>query len=777
MTNEHLDALKASVEALKSEADKMSAIIAQYEEPETPPPPPPPPPPFPPNSYFVDSANGSDTNDGKSAAMAWKTWSKAAAFTFPASSHLFLKSGSLFTGSMIVPANVTVDIYGGTTKVTFSGLRDIKGTTADWTQEASNPNAWTRTVPASIQSRDWAIVNGRGMFGGKVGPATAVNAPGKYSRLSGTTICIYSVGNPATVYDTIENIIDAGNGLQFKAAGGTVRNIIFKGFRTGIWLTTPNNTVEDCEIWFTTNGGLVLSSGGNVVRRTPGYLTGTTVGGHGIYIAIPRIGTNPITAINHIYDSPNYGSGEDNFQQNGGGGADTPADNITTHLIATKPKSMWLWKSLENAIDVKRGLLVLEGPGMASCGPLQQATVTTQAICRGVVNRGWSLRHAGNGVAIQNQEQNHNKFDSQKSFYYSETNVPWFGVYNGQDHTSAFDIFWSPKSSATGLTSGSFTATHSTFLCGYSGINPQIRSSAATLFASITHDGVDAGQGNYTATLAETNVRGSVFGTGVKIRITGLTGESAAYNGLHLLTATGLATGKYTFKVPIASNPPATATLTGLTITVFATLGALKNNLVFGGNRALFIQGADCLPISLGGSTFIGAPFDGGLAAYGSKFYTAAQVTSDAAVAGNLKFDTGGKAGGSTWRASVTPISNCFEYDTAATISVTDKVATVTSSVIKPTAVGQPVGITASGDVSLHGIHFVKSIGTGSFTFNMEYDSPDVASRTCTATQFKPKATSPAHGSAPVVDAGSITTDVLGNPMPASGRNFGAVQG
>ena len=144
--------------------------------------------------------------------------------------------------------------------------------------------------------------------------------------------------------------------------------------------------------------------------------------------------------------------------------------------------------------------------------------------------------------------------------------------------------------------------------------------------------------------------------------------------------------------------------------------------------------------------------------------YTGAQTTSNTASAGNLRNDTSALLGGSTWRVDETStgVQQSIIYDTAATISVvagvvltsTPAVATVTSSTIVPTAVGQPVGITGSTNVALHGIHFVKSIHSGGFKFDVEVDTPTASAITCTATQFRPKSTSQSYQTAPIISTG-----------------------
>lgn len=760
-----------------------------------PPPSEPPDPPLP--TYYVDPSIGIDSNDGLTPATPWATWDKAQGFVYPESEvAVNLKAGSVFNDTMSVPLKVKrVDTYGGAAKATFTLCQNIKGTTSDWTQDGTNPVAWSRTITSNNTSKDWVLFNGGALnkFNRKMGSVALITAVGDYARLTTTTAHVYSVGNPATEYNTIENIVynvsePPGIFIGGTHTGCTVRNIISKGQAVGL-TCGANNTIEDCEIWFTSNKGILLSGAHNTtLLNTPSYFTGTTAGGNGIFVAqITRVGSDPVTCITEIIDSPNYGAFEDNYQMV----ADTTPhvdDNYVCRMIATAPKSMWFTGNRENTLDIKGGLIELIGPGTCDSGV--QGTTSFQGFSRGLKNRGWSLRETRSGVTcVQMQELNFNKFDSEKSFYYAESANAMNSTQNGQPHTSVGDVFWGCANgtlAVVSIASGSLSALHSSFIgIGTTSTGVEFKTGNMTTgIDSLVHDGVDDGTGHYTATISENITDVPNFSDGGLFRLSGMSGTSAAYHGLYTMSnCTCSAVGQHTtasFPVPIASSPPATANLTGIVMTRYGVIGTMQNNLLSSATIPLEVQAADCLPVLATGANYV-SEWSAGinrLVEYlPATYYTAAQVISNTAAAGNLRHDTGIKLGGSTWVAEEASGSTpTIIYDTAATISVTNKVATVTSSVIVPTAVGQPVGITGSSNVGMHGIHFVKSIGSGFFTFDAEYDDPDFTAITCTTTQFRPKTTSAGYQTSPTISL-DITTDVLSQEIPATGRHYGAVMG
>jgi hypothetical protein len=54
-------------------------------------------------TFYVDSAAGSDSNDGTTSSSAWKSLNKVNAQTFQAGDHILLKAGSVWTGQQLIP--------------------------------------------------------------------------------------------------------------------------------------------------------------------------------------------------------------------------------------------------------------------------------------------------------------------------------------------------------------------------------------------------------------------------------------------------------------------------------------------------------------------------------------------------------------------------------------------------------------------------------------------------------------------------------------------------
>ncbi len=86
-------------------------------------------------AYYVDATGGNDTNTGKSPAAPWKNISKINAITFQPGDSILLKSGSVWSGQLLLQGSgtkekpVIVDAYGGTQKPRIDG-NGIIGTAA-----------------------------------------------------------------------------------------------------------------------------------------------------------------------------------------------------------------------------------------------------------------------------------------------------------------------------------------------------------------------------------------------------------------------------------------------------------------------------------------------------------------------------------------------------------------------------------------------------------------------------------------------------------------------
>jgi hypothetical protein len=82
-------------------------------------------------TYYVDSVNGNDTNDGTSTSTAWRTLSKVNSMTFQPGDHILFKAGCTWTGQLMPQGSgssgspIVIDMYGTGSKPVI----DANGTT------------------------------------------------------------------------------------------------------------------------------------------------------------------------------------------------------------------------------------------------------------------------------------------------------------------------------------------------------------------------------------------------------------------------------------------------------------------------------------------------------------------------------------------------------------------------------------------------------------------------------------------------------------------------
>ena len=74
-------------------------------------------------TFYVDSVNGSDSNNGTSTTSAWQSLNKVSGHTFHAGDHILLKAGSKWTGQQLAPKGsgatgnpIYIDMYGSGNK-------------------------------------------------------------------------------------------------------------------------------------------------------------------------------------------------------------------------------------------------------------------------------------------------------------------------------------------------------------------------------------------------------------------------------------------------------------------------------------------------------------------------------------------------------------------------------------------------------------------------------------------------------------------------------------
>jgi hypothetical protein len=83
-------------------------------------------------TYYIDCAQGDDSNSGNSAALPWKSLANVNATMFAPGDHILLKSGSTFTGQLWPKGSgterqpIVIDKYGGDAKPVINGAGEVE---------------------------------------------------------------------------------------------------------------------------------------------------------------------------------------------------------------------------------------------------------------------------------------------------------------------------------------------------------------------------------------------------------------------------------------------------------------------------------------------------------------------------------------------------------------------------------------------------------------------------------------------------------------------------
>jgi hypothetical protein len=214
-------------------------------------------------TYFVDSAAGSDANDGLSASAAWKTLARTSKGTLAAGSSVLLKRGGWWR-EQLVPASgaqgapVTYGAYGSGPKPRISAAVS-RPLATDWSSDGSGD--WTCSPGCGLDVGNVLFVQGSSIACGVKRWSMSALAGEKdfYYDEGSDTIYLRSASDPGSQgYDDIELAIDApivdetgkswitysGLDLRYGGAHG-----IGGGETRGI-------AVEDCEISWVGGGKL-----------------------------------------------------------------------------------------------------------------------------------------------------------------------------------------------------------------------------------------------------------------------------------------------------------------------------------------------------------------------------------------------------------------------------------------------------------------------------------------------------------------------------------------
>lgn len=185
-------------------------------------------------NYYVSSSGGSDSNNGTSAATAWKTFSAAGnhinAGGFSAGDVIYLKRGDVWNEQLIPPASgasgnpIQFDAYGtGTAPVITAATPILPWTsnpgTTPWTAVAGS--TWKATISTGITSGTLNMVKFGNVYGRKqpYGTGCPNSIVSKYDWcLSWPYLYVYSPAgvNPVVTYGadgSIVPVVAQGSGL------------------------------------------------------------------------------------------------------------------------------------------------------------------------------------------------------------------------------------------------------------------------------------------------------------------------------------------------------------------------------------------------------------------------------------------------------------------------------------------------------------------------------------------------------------------------------------
>jgi hypothetical protein len=667
------------------------------------------------DAYYIDSVAGDDANAGTELAP-WATplpLIGRAGGVEGDPKLVYIKKGSSFTGMGIkVDTNYwTIGTYGpGSDPVTFNNLVSIKGTTNDWTDEGSN--RWSRSGFASTggtsdHGRDQVVFDGVG--GIWCTTTSAINAATEWRRVDSTgKIWVYSTSNPATAFTTLEHVPDVADGaatgqaIEFPniAKGihvdGGFCNIDsagfeFYGFTRFVYVEGGSSDVviENWKFQFgyqgiildnALNNGLVTDD----VHFGPGKIfdTGLYDGSSAIYL---RQGVVTAAYFDDIHvDAQNA---EDGFQM---GGNNSSFEMRTAYVTGCRFE-----RTAENPIDTKVGDLILVDC-FAQADETQQTCVTSQGHANMFKARNCCLSGLDGQPAVQVHEGYKNYADIERCMLFSDESSVYFQVASGAASRFAFNVACTTFNTDSEIlridNTSEGTFIHNTTVAfsttGSVAVSFEDTPVSGGVTSIIRTPGAAVG-GFYEYTIIKT----AGLGNFRDIRISGLTGASAELNSLtgEYYTLTDVSSASDTSsKILVAASqfagsPIDTVVLTGISITYFAKVDRLANNLLSGYAAVHSAIGAvlDIENAAAIQSDFVNEPNfvtgSGALVKYPSTTtYTAAQVISDVAAGGNLSFDTGGKLGGSTWKSGTTqactPVSvtsiTCDGY--YATVACTD---------------------------------------------------------------------------------------------------------
>ncbi len=228
-------------------------------------------------TYFVDSENGSDLNNGTTEINAWKTLAKVSSVTLSPGDIVLLKRGGTWReqlnirGSGVEGLPITFGAYGSGNAPEILGSESIAG----WTEVS--PDIWKADLAASVNWL-WFISDGNINWGNKVSSLGYLQNEFDFFTAS-KAVYVYSNGNPLPKYHIEGSVREYG-------IIGTARNYInvenlnFRFlYKAGIKIERGNNWIisgntfsysgeNDTEKW---GDGVMIYGSNNIIRNNTSY--------------------------------------------------------------------------------------------------------------------------------------------------------------------------------------------------------------------------------------------------------------------------------------------------------------------------------------------------------------------------------------------------------------------------------------------------------------------------------------------------------------------------
>ena len=202
-------------------------------------------------TYFVDATGGSDSNNGLSTGLPWKTIAKVNASSFSAGDSILFKKGETWRETLIVPSSgsagnvITFGAYGSGANPIITGSTNITGF-------AQSGLIWDVT----LSTRPYVVVVGSTHPHAMSASRGALAAPGDWFW-TGNTLSVYATNDPSgtveagardnpistnnKIYLTFDGLTVRGANLPYSSAHGVVK----VGYTTATGITIQNCTIEN----------------------------------------------------------------------------------------------------------------------------------------------------------------------------------------------------------------------------------------------------------------------------------------------------------------------------------------------------------------------------------------------------------------------------------------------------------------------------------------------------------------------------------------------------